>query len=118
MTDALLVTAMACGLAFGAGWKVHSWKTGAERSAELVAQQRDAMRRMERADGAAGRHEATRAALAKDREVITREVEKLVDRPVYRDGVCLDDDGLQQLRAALAGAHPDSGQPAGPVPRP
>lgn len=117
MTDALLVGVVVTAVAFGAGWKVHAWKTGAERAAELQAQQRDQLRRMERADAAAVRHETNRAALAQDREVITREVERIVERPVYRDGVCLDDDGLQQLRAALAGTTGAS-QPAAAVSRP
>lgn len=47
---------------------------------------------------------------------ITREVEKIVDRPIYRDGVCLDDDGVRLANAALAGkavypAEPDSAVP-------
>lgn len=52
---------------------------------------------------------------------ITQTVDRLVDRPVYRN-VCVDDDGLRCINAALrgesaAGCGPDSGvpgaQPAG-----
>jgi hypothetical protein len=50
---------------------------------------------------------------------ITRTVTKLVDRPVYRN-VCLDDDGLRNINAALAGtaADPaaDPGKSASAVP--
>lgn len=35
-------------------------------------------------------------------ETVTREVQKIIDRPVYNN-VCLDDDGLQQLNSLITG---------------
>lgn len=46
---------------------------------------------------------------------ITREVDKLVERPVYRS-VCLDDDGVRLANAALDGGKgPATREPDGPV---
>lgn len=41
---------------------------------------------------------------------ITKQVEKIVDRDVYRN-TCVDDDGLRAINAALAG-HTSAGEPA------
>ena len=46
---------------------------------------------------------------------ITREVEKVVERPVYRS-VCFDDDGLRAANRALAGSGTAAGQPNVVVP--
>lgn len=34
---------------------------------------------------------------------ITRKVDRIVDRPIYRNNLCLDDDGLRAARDALRG---------------
>ena len=99
----------------GAGWQVRQWKAGQDDAARLRAEQRTAINRAERADAAAASHETTRAGLQQQRQVLIREVEHVVERPVYRDGVCLDADGLR-IVAAAAGAEPAASQPAGPVP--
>lgn len=46
---------------------------------------------------------------------ITKEVEKVVEHPVYRS-VCFDDDGLRAANAALARSGTTAGQPDKPVP--
>lgn len=46
---------------------------------------------------------------------IKREVEKVVDRPVYLDR-CLDDDGLRLANCAILGKSADSCKPDKPVP--
>lgn len=45
---------------------------------------------------------------------ITKTVDRVVERPVYRN-VCLDADGLRNVNAALAGAAANPGQPDGVV---
>lgn len=50
-------------------------------------------------------------------KTITKRVDKIIDRPVYHN-VCLDDDGLRLVRAAIAGQAPDSSEPASPLPKP
>lgn len=47
---------------------------------------------------------------------ITQTVDKIVERPVYRN-VCLDDDGLRSANAALSGAITPAAQPDQPVPK-
>jgi hypothetical protein len=34
---------------------------------------------------------------------ITKEVDRIVDRPIYRDGICFDDDGLRIANDAITG---------------
>jgi hypothetical protein len=46
---------------------------------------------------------------------IKQEVEKIVDRPVYRN-VCFDDDGLRAANAALGRTAADPGKPDATVP--
>ncbi len=46
---------------------------------------------------------------------ITQSVDKIIDRPVYRN-VCLDDDGLRNANAALSGQIAATGEPDKPLP--
>lgn len=48
---------------------------------------------------------------------ITRTVDRIVEKPSYRN-VCLDDDGLSVARAAIRGEIPDPGKPDKPVSAP
>ncbi len=52
-------------------------------------------------------------------KTITQQVDKIVERPVYRDSVCLDPDGLVLVNAAIAGitvAPAASGEPRSLMP--
>lgn len=52
---------------------------------------------------------------------ITQQVDKIIDRPIYRDGVCLDSDGVVLVNAALGGvptAPAATREPNGGMPRP
>jgi hypothetical protein len=98
----------------GSGFKVESWRWSAAelaQQAEIVAER----------NAAEAKQAAASAALEKQKEsvrveyqTITKEVTKLVDRPVYRN-VCLDDDGLRLANRALSGSDP-AGQPHPAVP--
>ena len=48
---------------------------------------------------------------------ITQQVDRIVERPVYRN-VCLDADGLRLARCAIRGESADSCKPDGAVPAP
>lgn len=48
---------------------------------------------------------------------ITRDVDKIVERPVYRN-ICLDSDGLRNANAALIGALTPAGKPDDGMPGP
>jgi len=50
-------------------------------------------------------------------QTITKQVDRVVDRPIYRDR-CIDDDGLRLARAAIAGEVAAAAEPAGAVPGP
>jgi hypothetical protein len=98
------------------GWQVHSWKADAEKLDALVAA--DMQRRVivMTIDKAAEGFERDRVEIRTKFVTITQEVERVVEKPFYRDA-CFDDDGLRQLSAAI-GATPAASQPAGTVPRP
>lgn len=110
---------VSAGLAFSGGWMVRGWKAGADKVEQMRADDRTAIHRAERGDGAAVAHEATKAGMRRQDQILTREVERVVEKPVYRD-VCIDADGLRIIAAALDGADADPGQsaPAVPDPRP
>jgi len=114
----LLVAAFVLGLALGGGggWQVRAWKAGADKADELQQAEHDRRRQAEHVDQAASRHEHTREQLRAQGRVISQEVDRVVEKPFYRDrNVCLDDDGLRSLAAAIAGT-PDPGKPAAAMP--
>ena len=107
---------LAAVLAFGSGWQVRAWKAGNDDAARLEQQLRDTHRRAEHADRAAAGNEQQRAALRRQVQIITREVDRVVDRPIYRSE-CLDADGLRLIAIAI-GTAASASQPAPAVPGP
>lgn len=98
---AALIAALIAG---STAWTVRAWKADAD-AANIVAGLHAAVEAQRAgADAAAERFEAERARLAGRRQIITREVDRVVERPIYRDGVCLDADGLRLVAAAASGA--------------
>lgn len=98
---------LAATLAFGSGWKVRDWKAGADRTADIEQRNRDALRRAEHVDQAAVGYEVKREAGQQRQRVIIQEVERVIEKPIYRN-VCLDDDGLRAVAAALGASAPTS----------
>ena len=94
------------------------WVTSAayrlERTKIAERASRDLVRAVERQDRAITDYLKDQDRARIEYRTITRRVDKIVERPVYRN-VCLDDDGLQQLRAAIAGRADQPG-PAPAVP--
>lgn len=122
------VAAAALVAAFAAGWQVSSWRWRAADAERIKTEARDAWRRVEHADAAAGRAEVRSAAIRAQVRTITRRVDVIVERPIYRTE-CLDADGLALVRAAAAGdavsvrddgaaASGAPGEPASAVPGP
>lgn len=113
---ALIVAALLVGLSIGAAgaWQVQAWRRDAAELQRQRTEARDDARRAEHADSAATTYETQRAAGQAAARVIVREVERVVEAPVYRD-VCLDDAGLQLVARAIDAAA-DPGQPAPAVP--
>ena len=108
---ALLAAAMA---ATGA-WKVQGWRFDAREKTRIEAEARDAARKVEHADTAAATHEVFKERERVVYQVITETVDRIVERPVYRN-VCFDADGLRALGDAIHGRASDTGQPAPAVP--
>lgn len=102
-------------MAFGAAWKLQDWRHDA---AELARVEREGEVRRQQArgaDAAAVRHEEFKEVERVVYQTITETVDRIVERPVYRN-VCLDDDGLRALNSAVRGAAGDSSKPAATVP--
>lgn len=82
------------------------WRSGIVAARDLKAVQEVArvqILRADRADQAAERHEVAKAKIEVRYETITKEVQHVVEKPVYRN-ICFDDDGLRVIRDALATA--------------
>ena len=107
---------IALALGFTGGWKTRAWKAGADDAQRLQAQAVATAQTASAADSAAAGFEKTREVIRWRTRTITQEVDRVVDRPIYRDRECLDADGLHLVAAAAAGAAPAASQPAAAVP--
>ena len=99
----------------GAGaWKVASWRYDAKDAQRIEAQAEKSRIDRQAAQAASEGLEHDRTKTEIKYRTITREVEKIVERPGYlRD--CFDDSGLRAVRDALSTAG-DTGEPADAVP--
>lgn len=98
-----------------AGIKWHAGIDAQRALANHEAMTKAAQNRLERIDQAAVGHEADKAQIRTQIKTIVQEVERVIEKPVYRDTVCFDDDGLRLIRAAL-GPAAAAGEPAPAVP--
>ncbi len=107
--------AVAGALAFGSAWRVQDWRYEA-REAERLEQAAE-KRRMDakQVDGAAVGHEQFKERERVVYQTITETVDRIVERPVYRN-VCIDADGLRALNDAVRGGPADPGVAAPAVP--
>lgn len=111
------VAAILAALLAGTGaWQVQAWRYGAREAQRLEAARETERLRARVADQASAGAEADRATIRTEFQTIYSEVEKIVEKPVYRN-VCLDADGLRELNRAL-GARPAASEPAPAVPGP
>jgi hypothetical protein len=112
----VLLLAALLGGGFLAGWTVQGWRWRAA-DADRLEQQREARRGQEhQIAGAATRHEATRATLQVQRQVLTEETDRAIAAaPDWHADLCFSADGLRQLAAARDGPA-DPGQPAAALP--
>ena len=99
---------------FFGGWQVRDWQAGADDAERLRANAAAEIRRADAIDGAAAGFEQQKERIRVQTLTVTRDVERIVDRPVYLNQ-CLDDDGLRAV-AAAAGASAAASQPAPAVP--
>lgn len=104
----------AAGAAGGIKW--HAGQDAIKENARLQEIDRQRRQDEKRVDSAAAGHEADKGAIRTQWLTITEEVERVVEKPIYRD-VCLDVDGLRVLSDAIA-PRAAASQPARAVPGP
>lgn len=93
---AAYVGAAALVAGIGVGWTAANWRADA-REAERVQAAQDLAREQQRmVSRAAAQFESQRTQRDARERVVVREVERVLEKPVYRN-VCLDDDGLRIL---------------------
>ena len=109
-----IVAALALAIGAGTAWQVQAWRYEAREAQRLEAERELRAQQARKADSAAASHEQRREKIAAEVRTITKEVERVVERPVYRDR-CVDDDGLRLLRRAV-GDPAAAGEPAPAVP--
>lgn len=117
---AICAAIIALGLAFGAGWWLRGLQTKAATVDQVQAQAKADVRQAERTSEAVQAHAEAKVKTEIRYVTTVKEVEKLVERPVYLER-CLDDDGLRALNTQITGADtpgtgsavPSSGDAAG-----
>ena len=100
------------GLATGIKW--HAGQDAIAAQALAKAEAKDRHVKAEKITVAAVGLEKAKETVRTQFVTIDREVDRVVEKPIYLRE-CLDDDGLRQLNAAI-GAGRNSGQPAPAVP--
>jgi len=97
-----------------AAWKVQSWRHDAQELARVEDARELAKLQRQAANSASAGHEADKTRIETEFLTITQEVERVIEKPVYRN-ICLDPDGLRAHAAAVR-ATGNTGEPGHPVP--
>jgi hypothetical protein len=108
------VAVVAGAVAFGAAWRVQSWRYDSAKLEALEQSRETEKMRRQAAGKAATAHEREKVVIREKFVPIREEVERVVIQ--YRDSVCLPDDGLRVLRDAIDRANGNPGKPSDPVP--
>lgn len=111
------IAALILGLAVGGigAWNVQAWRADSAELKRTQAAKTAFLRREKEAYAPSVAHEQFKQRERVVYEVITETVDKIIERPVYRN-VCIDPDGLRSLNAAVRGSADDPGQPRPAVP--
>lgn len=111
----LTIAALVAGLLSGvATWRVQDWRYAAKENARVLEEIRVRDKNAGAVDSAAAGHEGDKTAINTEFVTITQEVERVIENISYRN-ICLDDDGLRVLGAAIRGRDAAS-QPADVLP--
>lgn len=105
-----IILAVVAAVAFSSAWIVQDWRYAAKEADRLEAQRERERANAMTADKASEAHEEAKVAIQTEFKTIYQEVERVVEKPIYRN-VCFDDDGMRQLRAAI-GNPAATGQPS------
>lgn len=88
---------------FLGGYRVESWHAQAREAAAVDAAVAQYKAEAVKANEAAAALEQQKDKTHVVYQTITKTVDRIVERPVYRDRACLDASGLRAANAALAG---------------
>lgn len=110
-----VAVALAASMFSGAGvWKIQSWRYDAKDKQRIEAQLELDRNNRKVTQAASEGYENDRSKTITKYRTIEVEVEKIVDRPVYRNS-CFDDSGLRILQQAI-GTTGNPGKPENAVP--
>lgn len=87
---------LAAALSFGAAWQIQDWRMDAKMLEQKQKAEKAQADQEARGDGAAKGLEGDKAKIEIRYKTITKTVEKIVERPVYKN-VCLDQDGIDAI---------------------
>lgn len=110
---ALIFTAGAAG-----GWKAHVGIIASRDLAALQAQERETLRRVDKIDKAAERHEVAKERIRESFITINERVENEVTKVEYRDAACLSDDSVRIIADSILAITPAASKPAPSVSAP
>ena len=112
---AYLATALvAVAVGFCGGWTAQGWRWEAADGRAATNAQAKARLQRQGAESASQAYEGARERARTEFLTITERVNVEIEKPVYRN-VCLPDDGLRELNAAIRTAN-HSGEPGPAVP--
>lgn len=100
-------------LVFGAGWWLRGLQVKAAMVKQTQAQAQADVKQAQRTSEAVQTHAKVKTETEIRYVTTVKEVEKLVERPVYLER-CMDDDGLRVLNAQILGTNPPGPGPALP----
>ena len=109
----LIAAGAALVLAFGAGWWLRGLQVKAAMVKQTQAQAQADVQQAQRTSEAVQTHAEAKVKTEIRYVTTVKEVEKLVERPVYLER-CMDDDGLRVLNAQILGTNSPSPGPALP----
>ena len=99
-----------------AGIKWHAGQDAIAENARQVNQRATERLQRQNSNTAAVAHESDKVRIETEYRDVIKEVQRVVEKPVYRN-VCLDPDGLSVIGDALARAYNDPGEPGNAVPK-
>ena len=101
---------------FAAGVKWHAGQDAIKENTRQVNQRATERLQRQNSNTAAVAHESDKVRIETEYRDVIKEVQRVVEKPVYRN-VCLDPDGLSVIGDALARAYNDPGEPGNAVPK-
>ena len=99
-----------------AGIKWHAGQDAIKENARQVNQRATERLQRQNSNTAAVAHESDKVRIETEYRDVIKEVQRVVEKPVYRN-VCLDPDGLSVIDDALARAYDDPGESGNAVPK-